>query len=68
MGRTSADMLQTVEVECPYCGETIELLIDGSAGSQTYVEDCQVCCRPMHVSVSVGPDGAASVVVRHEDD
>lgn len=38
---------------CPYCGEPIELLVDVSAGSADYVEDCQVCCRPMQVHVEV---------------
>lgn len=34
---------------CPYCGESIELLIDSSVDEQEYVEDCQVCCRPVVV-------------------
>ncbi len=38
---------------CPFCGEPISLLIDLSAGEQSYIEDCQVCCRPMQVSVDV---------------
>lgn len=38
------------KIGCPYCGETMEIVIDLSAGSQSYVEDCQVCCQPMQVS------------------
>ena len=30
----------TAEVICPYCGETITLLLDLSVESQTYIEDC----------------------------
>jgi len=37
---------------CPYCGESIDLLIDVSVESQQYVEDCQVCCRPIVVEAS----------------
>lgn len=48
-----------VEVECPYCGELIVLLVDDSAGAQDYVEDCQVCCRPINVKV-VDYDGQRS--------
>ncbi|MDX1516177.1 MAG: CPXCG motif-containing cysteine-rich protein [Woeseiaceae bacterium] len=40
------------EISCPFCAETITILIDTSAGSQDYIEDCQVCCRPMHVHVN----------------
>ncbi|MGY3266769.1 ribosomal protein S27E [Lysobacter sp. HA35] len=35
-------MLSTREVECPYCGEPIDLVVDSSGGSQRYIEDCQV--------------------------
>ncbi|MDJ0917740.1 MAG: CPXCG motif-containing cysteine-rich protein [Woeseiaceae bacterium] len=34
---------------CPFCGEPITLIVDASAGSQSYIEDCQVCCRPIMV-------------------
>lgn len=34
---------------CPYCGETISMLLDLSVPSQTYIEDCEVCCRPIHI-------------------
>lgn len=41
---------------CPYCGEPVQLLVDKSAGTQRYVEDCQVCCQPMVVLIeSVEP-------------
>jgi hypothetical protein len=40
-----------VEIDCPYCGEPVSLQIDESAGrSQTYIEDCSVCCQPIEVS------------------
>lgn len=42
-----------VSVACPYCGEPVELVVDASAGSADYIEDCPVCCRPMQVSVDV---------------
>jgi hypothetical protein len=40
----------TAEVMCPYCGETITLILDLSVDEQTYIEDCSVCCQPMAVS------------------
>lgn len=61
-------MLPTVDVQCPYCGETITLLVDTSAGAQRYIEDCQVCCRPIVVSMHVDEDGEAQVDVTSEDD
>uniref|UniRef100_E6QP13 CPXCG motif-containing cysteine-rich protein n=1 Tax=mine drainage metagenome TaxID=410659 RepID=E6QP13_9ZZZZ len=33
--------------QCAGCGEWNETNVDQSAGSrQSYVEDCQVCCKP----------------------
>jgi hypothetical protein len=56
------------KVACPYCGETIEVLIDCSVEQQTYIEDCQVCCRPIGFDVSVDSDGDFFVRVSHEDE
>lgn len=40
-------MQNTAEYGCAYCGEWNLTFIDFSAGNtQSYVEDCQVCCRP----------------------
>ncbi len=50
-------MLDFINLTCPYCGESFETAVDCSAGSQRYVEDCAVCCRPIEVSVSVSEDG-----------
>jgi len=41
---------------CPHCGEPISLLVDLSGGSQSYIEDCQVCCQPIHVNLWVDAD------------
>jgi len=55
--------LVPVDVGCPYCGEPLELLVDPSAEAQDYIEDCQVCCQPMEVTVAADPDGYRSVQV-----
>ena len=45
------------DISCPYCGEPLTVRLDLSAGSQSYVEDCQVCCQPIQLAVQVGDDG-----------
>jgi hypothetical protein len=42
---------------CPYCWETISSVLDLSAAEQAYVEDCEVCCRPIELTFTV-EDGA----------
>jgi transcription elongation factor Elf1 len=38
---------------CPYCGQEISVVMDLSAGRQTYIEDCEVCCKPIEISLEV---------------
>ena len=47
-----------VTIQCPYCGESFETAVDLSAGSFTYVEDCQVCCQPIELAGEVDDAGA----------
>jgi len=56
------------DIRCPYCDESITVLIDGSVNEQSYVEDCHVCCRPIVLAASVGPAGTARVVATAEND
>ena len=42
---------------CPHCGETISVLLDFSIPGQEYIEDCEVCCRPIEIRYEVGADG-----------
>ena len=56
-------------VQCPYCGETFETEIDVSGGSQEYIEDCYVCCRPIVFQVKIDVDGELTgLEVQREND
>jgi hypothetical protein len=58
-----------VDVECPYCGETVSITVDeGGLTAQRYVEDCAVCCRPIEISVRRDEDGELVVEARRDDD
>lgn len=62
-------MIEPLTLHCPYCGESFETSADTSAGSQTYVEDCAVCCRPIVVSLELDDDDElVEVRTRREDD
>ncbi len=58
---------QTTHIDCPYCGERFEIIVDPSEASQAYIEDCYVCCRPIHLTVEVEGD-SVWVDVRDEND
>jgi Cysteine-rich CPXCG len=56
------------DIQCPYCGENIEILLDCSIEQQSYIEDCQVCCRPIEFHVTVDYQGVAYVTVASENE
>ena len=58
------NQLIEVALQCPYCWEDITLLVDGSIEIQEYIEDCEVCCRPIDFIVEVDEQGSASVQAR----
>ena len=55
-------------IMCPYCGELVEVLIDFQEIGQQYIEDCQVCCRPITFKVSSSPEGDLEVSVSSENE
>ena len=55
-------------IGCPYCGEAIDILVDDSLPQQRYVEDCQVCCRPIVFDVIVAGELDVQVSVSREND
>jgi len=60
---------QEAGIHCPYCGEYQTVLIDPSdLEEETYIEDCQVCCRPIYFHLSEDFDGSLSLTVRHENE
>jgi hypothetical protein len=61
------DIEQTVMVQCPYCGQGFEVLVDCSVEHQEYIEDCEVCCRPVTLLVDVADDGSVQVQTISED-
>lgn len=61
-------MLEPITAHCPYCGEAFDTSVDCSAGTQRYVEDCQVCCQPIEFIVEVNMDGSLAGVSFLRDD
>lgn len=38
---------------CPFCWQTISILVDLSVPEQDMIQDCEVCCRPMRIVCTV---------------
>jgi len=53
-GEDDPDSLETTRViACPHCGESLTIALDLSGGDQDAIQDCEVCCSPIRIVVSV---------------
>jgi len=53
----------SANIQCPFCGQQFELIIDTSIASQRFTTDCEVCCRPFEVIAECEPGEVLSLVV-----
>lgn len=54
-------LVDALQLTCPHCGQGFATPLDGGEGRSEFVVDCEICCRPMEVSVEIR-DGAVSAV------
>ncbi|HTL71233.1 MAG TPA: CPXCG motif-containing cysteine-rich protein [Candidatus Eisenbacteria bacterium] len=55
--------------DCPYCSAPNSVRLEASAGRrQSFITDCETCCRPIQVEVTVESDGYLGFVVKREDE
>lgn len=57
-------MLIPETIQCPFCGQQFELVIDSSIASQTFTTDCEICCRPLEIAAECEPGEILSLDVR----
>ena len=53
----ASNRVESTRIQCPFCWERFEILVDCSVESQEYIEDCEVCCRPIQFEVEIDDDG-----------
>jgi len=61
-GQARAALEEFVAVRCPYCGERLETRVDLTADEPAYVEDCEVCCRPIEFHIERDEGGGFSAL------
>jgi Cysteine-rich CPXCG len=52
------------KINCPYCGQSFEVVVDTSAGTHRFTTDCEVCCRPMEIFADCEPGEILSLDVQ----
>lgn len=51
------------DIQCPFCGQSIEIVVDTSVAHQRLTMDCEVCCRPFEVVAKCEPGEILSLDV-----
>jgi hypothetical protein len=67
-GGSDEGPVQFTTIQCPYCGEPFDTTVDTSGGSSSYIEDCQVCCRPIEIGIEVSAQGTLESVSAQRSD
>ena len=65
---SNSALSEFVELQCPWCSEVFGTAVDLTTGDRTWVEDCQVCCRPMRVTIHLDETGTIAGVSAQRDD
>ena len=60
--------LKEQAIQCPYCGEGISILVDCSVEDQSYIEDCEVCCRPINLWIHIDLNQDAKIVAQLDNE
>ena len=59
--------LTETTIHCPYCGEPNRVLLDPGEAEQSYIEDCQVCCRPIVFVLALEGSNVTARVFTEDD-
>ncbi|WP_086929766.1 CPXCG motif-containing cysteine-rich protein [Agarilytica rhodophyticola] len=54
-------------LQCPYCWEMLNILVEPGVDEQSYVEDCQVCCSPILIHARVDDETLLQLSAEREN-
>ena len=66
--RPPMNFLEPATIQCPYCGEEIDITVDTSVAEQNYIEDCQVCCKPIEIYARAAENEILDLFVHSDSD
>lgn len=56
------DLTDDITFSCPYCAQPNAVAADPSGGRlQVFTVDCEVCCRPIRITLRLDGDGEAVI-------
>lgn len=60
------ELLEQLDVVCPYCGETVSLIAEADLGGEL-IQDCEVCCNPWRLRLTRAAGALRADVARLDD-
>jgi len=48
-----AHAMPSASIQCTFCGQPIEVVLDDNEGEQNLITDCEVCCRPIEIRARI---------------
>ena len=56
-------MMHEIEIQCPHCWEVNIIEVNEGEGSrQEFVTDCEVCCNPMEIKITINNIDGETVI------
>jgi len=56
----------SARIQCPFCGQRFDLVVDTSSKSQRFSTECEVCCHPFDVVADCEPGQVLGLEVYSE--
>ena len=53
---------------CPYCQSRISMVLELMDEMQSYIEDCEVCCKPIQINFKSSESGEIDFFERRLDE
>jgi len=54
-------LTDSIEFDCPWCGEPNWIEVEPEEAGQTVVQDCAVCCAPITIRLPDQPGHAIAI-------
>lgn len=66
--RQKMPLLENATIQCPYCWQEIEIEIDCTLQNQEYIENCQICCKPITLKITTNENAPPTIETLTEND
>lgn len=59
---------EEVFFQCPYCWQSISMVVESNYSNQQYIEDCEVCCNPIEIFYTIEDSQVINIEAKRLND